>query len=204
MIRINLLREGHGGKRGGGMRISTAALTAPGEGTPPWGGFATLMVLVVLGTLAWGAWLMMQNRSLAAKITQQKIELKTYEAPRKKVAKLEKEKKEYGDKVDQIRKLKDQQSVPVRLMNSLVEILPQGAWYDKVSQAGSGIHLSGKAKNIKSISTLYDNLVAAKEFSNVELGNVQQHGQGGKVYTYSLSMSYNPVTGKAAAAPGKG
>ncbi len=204
MIRINLLREGHGGKRGGGMRISTAALTAPGEGAPPWGGFATLMVLVVLGTLAWGAWLMMQNRSLAAKITQQKIELKTYEAPRKKVAKLEKEKKEYGDKVDQIRKLKDQQSVPVRLMNSLVEILPQGAWYDKVSQTGRGIHLSGKAKNIKSISTLYDNLVAAKAFSNVELGNVQQQGRGGKVYTYSLSMSYNPVTGKAAAAPGKG
>ena len=39
---------------------------------------------------------------------------------------------EYTSKLDQIKQLKDQQSVPVKLMNRLVEVLPEGAWYTSV------------------------------------------------------------------------
>ena len=202
MIRINLLREGHG-KRRGGAGVSTAAITAPAEGAPPWGIFAAILILVLLGTLAWGGWLMMQNRGLAVKIAAQRKKLESYKKVREKVKNLEKKKKEYAAKVAQLKKLKDQQSLPVMLMNRLVEVLPEGAWYDKVNQDTKGVKLKGKAKNIKAISTLYDNLVADKVFSGVELGTVQQAG-GGDVYTYQLTMKYNPQTGAKKPAPDKG
>jgi len=201
MIRINLLREGHG-KRRGGAGISVAAVTAPAEGAPPWGIFLAILVVVVLGTLAWGGWLMMRNRSLAVKIEAQRAELKHYEKFRKKVKDLEEKKKEYAAKVAQLKKLKDQQSLPVMLMNRLVEVLPEGAWYDQVSQNAQGVELKGKAKNIKAISSLYDNLVADKVFSGVELGTVQQ--AEGDVYTYRLTMKYNPQAGAGKPAPDKG
>lgn len=201
MIRINLLREGSG-KRRGGAGISMAAVTAPAEGAPSWGIYSAILIVIVLGTLAWGGWLMMQNRSLAVKIKAQKRELAKYKPARKKVKDLEKKKKEYAAKVAQLKKLKDQQSLPVMLMNRLVEVLPEGAWYDQVSQNAQGVQLKGKAKNIKAISSLYDNLVADKVFSGVELGTVQQ--TGGDVYTYQLTMKYNPQTGAGKPSPDKG
>ncbi len=72
---------------------------------------------------------MMENHNLAQQIARQREELKKYEGAREKVKELEQKKKEYSAKVDQIKELKDKQSLPVKLMNRLVEVLPEGAWY---------------------------------------------------------------------------
>ncbi|MGA9751617.1 MAG: PilN domain-containing protein [Acidobacteriota bacterium] len=209
MIRINLLREGRGGKRaaGGGPRMVSGP-AAPAEGGPPWGIWVTLVLLTVVVTLGYGAWLVTKNRSLALQISQQQEELKKYEGAREKVAELEKKKQEYTAKVDQIKQLKDQQSVPVKLMNKLVEVLPDGAWYVSVAQGPSGqISIDGRAKGIKTISMLYDNLVAAADFTGVQLGDVAQVGSSSEdVYSFRISCTYaasapKPVAPAAAPPP---
>lgn len=192
MIRINLLREGRGAKRGGPGGPPMVAVQGPTEEAPPWGIYVALLLATVVATGGYGAWLLMQNHSLAVEIERQKVELKKYEGAREKVAELEKKKTEYAAKVDQIKELKDQQSIPVKLMNRLVEVLPEGAWYNAVKQNNQTIELTGAAKSIKTISTLYDNLVAISEFANVQLGEVQQQSGAEETYSYKLSMNYHP------------
>jgi Tfp pilus assembly protein PilN len=193
MIRINMLREGRGAKKpgGGGPRI---AAPTPAEGGPPWGIFITILLLVVLALVAYGGWLMWNNHKLAIAIAEKQEELKKYEGAREKVGELEKKKLEYTQKVDQIKQLKDQQSVPVKLMNRLVEVLPDGAWYTTVAQGqdGKSIIVEGRAKGIKTISTFYDNLVATPEFGEVQLGDVRQDSGIDEVYSYKLTFNYYP------------
>ena len=187
-----MMREGRGAKKpvGGGPRV---AAPAPSEAGPPWGIYITLILLVVIAMCAGGGWLMYENHLLAGKISSKQEELKKYEGAREKVGELEKKKQEYTAKVDQIKQLKDRQSVPVKLMNRLVEVLPDGAWYTDVSQADSkGIVLNGMAKGIKTISMFYDNLVATPEFGEVQLGDVNQQSGLEDVYSFKLTFNYYP------------
>ena len=201
MIRINLLTEGKGAKRPGVAGPRPAVPAA--EGGPPFVLYGAILVLVLMATGAYAGWLFVKNRNLATTIAQQREELKKYQGAREKVAELEKRKTEYTSKLDQIKQLKDQQSVPVKLMNLLVEVLPDGAWYTAVSQGPKGISLEGAAKSIKTISSLYDNLVAVPDFSDVQLGDVTQMGSLDEVYTYKLNFVYSPggVKPAEAAAP---
>jgi Tfp pilus assembly protein PilN len=211
MIRINMLREARGGKRPVGAGPRPAAVAVPSEGAPPYGIYVTLILLTLLVILAWAGVLIVKNRALATQIAQQREELKKYEGAREKVAELEKKKQEFSTKVQQITELKDQQSVPVKLMNRLVEVLPDGAWYTTVSQGGGRlINIEGQAKSIKIISTYYDNLVATPEFGEVQQGDITQiTGAGEEVYTFKVGCNYYPggvrpkpvETAPAAAAP---
>ncbi len=199
MIRINLLTEGRGAKKAGGLPGPRPVAATGGEGAPPWPLYIAILAIFVIGVLAYGGWLWMRNHTLAATIASQEIELKKYEGAREKVAELEQRKTEYTAKLDQIKQLKDQQSVPVKLMNRLVEVLPEGAWYTGVRQAGQAISIDGRAKSIKTISTLYDNVVATSEFGDVQLGDVTQQGGAEETYAYRLAFNYYPG-GKAKAA----
>lgn len=195
MIRINLLREGQARKGAAPLRPA-AVPGVSGEEAPLWGVYVTLVLVTVVATLGYGGWLVLQNRNMAARIEAQKIELKKYEGAREKVAELEKRKQEYASKVDQIKQLKDQQSIPVKLMNRLVEVLPEGAWYTAVGQDekdNKSLVLKGMAKSIKTVSTLYDNAVATAEFAEVRLGDVQQQGGAEELYSFELKMQYVPA-----------
>jgi len=189
MIRINLLTEGRGAKRPGAAGPRPAA-PVPAEGAPPYILYAAIVLLTILGIAAYGGWLMMTNHKLAVIIADQRVELKKYEGAREKVAELEKKKAEYSAKLDQIKQLKDQQSLPVKLMNRLVEVLPDGAWYVAVREKESAIDVEGRAKSIKTISTLYDNLIATGDFSQVQLGEVVQQTGTEEVYSFKVNFSY--------------
>lgn len=201
MIRINLLTEGRGAKKGGGTPGPRPAAAAGVEGGPLWPLYIAILALAVLVVVGYGGWLMTKNHQLAVQIADQQVELKKYEGALEKVAELEKRKAEYTAKLDQIKQLKDQQSVPVKLMNRLVEVLPDGAWYTAVKQTAQGVSLEGRAKSIKTISTLYDNLVGTNEFANVQLGDVTQQSGAEDVYSYKLAFGYFPGGVKPAAPP---
>ncbi len=192
MIRINLLTEGRGAKKAGGLPGPRPVSAAGAEGAPPWPLYIAILALFILGAAGYGGWLLMKNHTLSVTIAEQQVELKKYEGAREKVSELEKKKAEYTSKLDQIKQLKDQQSVPVKLMNRLVEVLPEGAWYTSVKQTSPTITIEGKAKSIKTVSTLYDNLVAINEFGDVQLGDVTQVSGPEEVYTYKVSFKYYP------------
>lgn len=191
MIRINLLAEPKGGKRGGGK--SAGPSVAAAEGAPNLVPHIALLVVLLLIPIGVWAWLYLQIQSKQADVEQKQKELERYKGVREKVQELELRKEEYSKKVDQIKLLKDQQAVPVKLMNALVEVLPEGAWYTKLVQKGSSIEMQGKARSIKTISTLSDQLVGLKDFSDVEMGEITQETVGSEtIYSYKIRFKFYP------------
>lgn len=141
-----------------------------------------------------------QNTQLEGKIAGQRVELAKYEGARQKVDQLEKKKVEFAQKLEQITALKEQQSMPVRLMNHLVEALPEGAWYTSVAQADKGgIKVEGLARSIKTISTYYDNVVAIPDFIGPQMGNIKQTGGATEVYSFVMTFGYQVGGAKAGA-----
>ena len=192
MIRINLLGEERV-KKGKPGAFAPAAAGAPksAEGSPPYVLLGVILLLFVAAALLTMTYYFIRNTKMENTIAAQKIELKKYENARQKVADLEKKKAEFSQKLDQIRQLKEQQSLPVRLMNRLVEVLPDGAWYTSVSQAGSGqIKIDGMARSIKTISTYYDNVVALPDFVNPQMGNIKQASGKTEVYSFTMTFTY--------------
>jgi len=167
---------------------------APSEGGfNPWPHLA-ILILVALLVFAWGAWKTMESKALAEEVVQKQTELKKYEGAREKVRELERFKEEYTIKVEQIKKLKQNQSLLVSLMNHLVEVLPEGAWYETLDQKGGEISLTGKARSIKTISSLYDKMVSLEQFTNVLMGEVKQiNTRGGEeVYDFKMTFTFVP------------
>jgi Tfp pilus assembly protein PilN len=193
MIRINLLAEERGKKaRGGGFALPAAA-KQPTEGAPPYPIFIAILVAFVLLTGGYYAWLRFENSRWQTKIQQQQQELKKYEGARKKAQQREKMKAELQAKLDEIKKLHDQQSIPVLLMNRLVEVLPDGAWYTEVSDTGKGIKVVGKARSIKTISTYYDNVTQTAEFASPQMGDIKEAaGDASNLYEFSMTFQYQP------------
>lgn len=190
MIRINLLAESKGGKRGA-AKAAGPSVTA--EGAPNLLPHIALIIVLLLIPVAYSAWLYMQNTSKEQEIQEKQKELERYKGAREKVQELEKTTAEYADKVAQIKDLKTQQSLPVKVMNSLVDVLPEGAWYTKLTQKGDGIQMEGKARSIKTISTLSDQLVATRDITGVEMGDISQETVGtDTIYSYKVKFKYHP------------
>ncbi len=196
MIRINLLAEERGKKGRPSGAGAPAAVPRTSEGAPPYFVFGALLFLFVAVAVVVMAYYYIQNTRLENKISAQRVELQKYEGARQKVDQLEKKKVEFAQKLDQITQLKEQQSLPVRLMNHLVEVLPEGAWYTSVAQTEKGgIKVEGLARSIKTISTYYDNVVAIPDFVGPQMGNIKE--AGGKVEAYSFVMTFDYRVGGA-------
>jgi Tfp pilus assembly protein PilN len=190
MIRINLLAEQKGGKRGAAKASSPAVMA---EGAPNLLPHIALIAVLLLVPIGFSAWLYLDNQKKEEEVQQKQKELERYKGVREKVQDLERRKDEYSEKVNQIKQLKELQSVPVKLMNALVEVLPEGAWYTKLSQKGDKIEMEGKARSIKTISTLSDQLVAVKDFSEVEMGDISQEMVGSDtIYSYKVKCKFYP------------
>lgn len=192
MIRINLLTEERGKKgKGGGMPVMSAPSGGGGGGSAQAAVFgAILAVFLLVGAGVWGYYFM-QIGKMEDTIAKQKIEKEKYKDAHERVKKLEQKKAEFANKLEQITLLKERQSLPVRLMGKLVDVLPEGAWYSSMtaSQAGA-VKISGKARSIKTISTYYDNVVALSDFSGVQQGNIKKESGALEVYTFDITFTF--------------
>lgn len=207
MIRINLLAEERGKKgRSGLPAASTAGPPAGGgEGRPPMVLYGLILAaFICIGVGAW-AYYFVQISGMETKIASQKKELEKYKGAREKVQQLEQKKAEFTEKLDQITQLKSRQSLPVKLMNYLVEVLPDGAWYTSLSVTNAGgVKAVGMARSIKTISTYYDNLIALPDFTNVQMGNIKKTSGVVEVYTFEITFTFVPGVPKVEEDTGKG
>lgn len=188
MIKINLLAERKAGKK---TVAPTAVATAAGGGNFLLPIFAIIIILVIA---ILGLWIWMTKKSLSTlenKVADMVIQAKKYENIHEQVKELEEKNKEYKDKVEQIKILKAQQSGPVTLMGRLLDIVPDAVWLISLKEKDGTIMTEGMAKNIKAISTFYDNLKDSKDFTAVNLGDTVQVSTTG-VYSFSMSFKYIP------------
>jgi len=196
MIRINLLAEERGKKGRSGVPVAAAAGAAPraaAEGGPPMAIFGAILVAFLAIAFGLMGYYYIQNTGMEKKVAEQKKELEKYKGAREKVQQLEQKKIEFASKLDQITQLKERQSLPVKLLNHLVEVLPDGAWYTGLQASNVGaVKIDGMARSIKTISTYYDNVVALPDFTNVQMGNIKQGSGPVEVYSFQISFTYVP------------
>jgi len=196
MIRINLLAEERGKKGRSGVPVAAAAGGPPraaAEGGPPMAIFGAILIAFLAVAFGLMGYYYIQNNGMEKKVADQKKELEKYKGAREKVQQLEQRKVEFAAKLDQITQLKERQSLPVKLLNHMVEVLPDGAWYTGLQASTAGaVKVDGMARSIKTISTYYDNVVALPDFTNVQMGNIKQGSGPVEVYTFQISFTYVP------------
>lgn len=128
-----------------------------------------------------------ENKILAAKKA-------SYQPILEEIEKLKKDKKEQETKLDVIKKLKAVSQITVRVLDELAKIFPANRlWITSLSQAGSGMSLSGVALDNATIAQFMQNINESQYFSSVELAQAQQISiAGAKLKSFSLKVGVTP------------
>ncbi len=160
MIRINLLRQ----------NVSTGGVVTPEK--PNVGILA--LVLFSITILGMGWWWFQLSSDISNK--KQQAEKLEREAQRladvqRQVTQFEKQKKLLEERIAVIERLKNNQTGPVTMMESIVSSIPDRPtlWLTALSQNGAKVKLEGKAFDVPSIADFIANLGRSRSFKSVEL-----------------------------------
>jgi len=180
MIKINLLSS---------QRTKKAKKKVAFESQLIWAGLF-FFVLVLGWFLGWRmldqevASLQLVKGELASELTLLKVQVKeveNYEADKKKVQ----------EKIEVIRQLRKNQSMPVYLLNEISKRLPDRVWLVSLSEKSGQVDLNGRATTNSEIVDFINNLKAASAFKNVQILESRQKKEGEiTVYSFRLKWSF--------------
>ncbi len=161
MIRINLLREPSRKKP------SAAAL-----GQSKW--LLLFLGLLALEFLLLGGW----YYSMGGTLEDQQTEIQELQAEQQRLAvlqaqleKFQREKQELEQRLTVVRRLQQSQEGPVKLMNSLVQSIPDAPnlWLTNLTQRGTVLTVEGRAYAIDPIADFMTRLTGRSPIKTVEL-----------------------------------
>jgi Tfp pilus assembly protein PilN len=162
MIKVNLLKDQTARVRKTFVKPSVSSV-----------GLVFLAIfLVAVGIM--GAWTFHVNRQIAAG-TVKRDELREEEARLQKLQKeietLEKLRQQRQSRIAVIEQLKDAQSGPVLLLNTVIQSLPQNGsiWLTSLSQRDGTVRVTGHTRRPEVIPDLLNNLTASGTFAIVDL-----------------------------------
>jgi type IV pilus assembly protein PilN len=168
MIRINLLPKKEIKKR--------AALLEQGV-------VAGIAVLVVLAGLLL-VYMHAQGKveALEQDIAKTKLELKEMEKKKAQIEEYKAAELVVQRKIDVIKKLEQQKSGPVLMLDEIAKVLPPKMWLTQLKSQGSSLTMEGIAIDNETIAEFMTKLEATSQFSNIEL----QVSQETKIEDYEL------------------
>ncbi|HAK87776.1 MAG TPA: hypothetical protein DHV16_06315 [Nitrospiraceae bacterium] len=123
-----------------------------------------------------------QNESNKAKLAE--LAKQTNEASR-----LEKLNKEIAQRSVIIEGLKKNQSVPVKILDNVSTVMPEGLWLVMMTYKDSGVVLEGYAFSNADIVSYVENLKRSENFSDVYLDESAQ-AEIEKVQVYKFKLSF--------------
>jgi type IV pilus assembly protein PilN len=187
MIRINLLTEKR--KKAG----KSSAKASPGLQLNALGGgknFVLIAVLAIGVVVAGGWWWMLENEAAEwqVKLKESDKELKRLEEAIRKGEEYEAQKALLARKIDLITNLKQQQTVPVHILDKVSRSLPEFLWLNTMSAASNQISISGKATTYNAVSNFYSNLNDSGFFEDVTLGRTFEVPEG---VSFSLTCRFS-------------
>jgi len=186
MIKVNLLAVAR--KESAGKRAPSVSME--GMGTLQ----NVLFVVLILGTIGFLIWkdlnLKGQAADLDAKLEEDNIAMKRVEEDRRVADELEKKKQKVEHQIDLITKLKNEQQVPVRLLDEISRNLPDFLWLTSMSENGGALTFSGRATTPTAYANFYNNLVASQYFSDV--GRISYRDDGTEGVAFSLAARFVP------------
>jgi len=184
MIKVNLLT---GAKREPVRR-------APALKMEGFAGSQNLLLLVILAlALAFAGWryysLAAESERLDQDLDISREQLKKVEDDRKAIEVLKTKKAAFQKQIDIITTLKNNQQVPVRLLDEVSRNLPDFLWLVSMQEASNQLTFSGKATTPNAYANFYNNLDASPFFQ--EVGKISYTAARDDV-TFSLSARFVP------------
>jgi len=184
MIKVNLLT---GAKREPVRR-------APALKMEGFAGSQNLLLLVILAlALAFAGWryysLAAESERLNQDLDIAREQLKKVEDDRKAIEVLKTKKAAFQKQIDIITNLKNNQQVPVRLLDEVSRNLPDFLWLVSMQEASNQLTFSGKATTPNAYANFYNNLDASPFFQ--EVGKISYTAARDDV-TFSLSARFVP------------
>lgn len=176
MIRINVLTEKRKKKVRKGPASFLALLAAATLAAVVVSGGAILFITSKVSTL--------NEQSAANKATIGDLSKKIDEIKR-----YEKLNKEIAQKSALIETLRKNQSVPVRILDEVSSLVPEGLWLDTLSYKDTGITLEGFAFTNIDIVAYVENLKKSKGFADVYLEESRE-SEIEKVKVYRFKMNF--------------
>jgi len=184
MIKVNLLT---GAKREPARKAPTIKL----EG---FAGGQNILLVVILGlSVAFAGWryysLTAETERLEQDLATAHEQLKKVEDDRKAIEVLKAKKAAFQKQIDIITSLKNNQQVPVRLLDEVSRSLPDFLWLVSMQESGNQLTFSGRATTPNAYANFYNNLDASPFFQDV--GKISYTADRDDV-TFSLSAKFVP------------
>lgn len=195
MIRINLLAEG---RRPTAVRKTRKVGLAERDWT-----HISLVAAILLGVLVTlGYWFLLDRRrdAVSEEVVAAQAEVERLRPILEEVEEFKAKQADLENKIAVITNLKNAQTGPVRVMDSVSRALPELLWLDQMDVSASNIRISGRAFNVNAISNFIENLDRVSEFREPRLGPVREQGD---VYQFTINVEYSlaePETEEQAAA----
>jgi len=151
------------------------------------------LILVLAGMVA-GFWWVNLNRTITilkqAK-AQADVRIREQDNLLKEVQGIEAERKLVQDKIAIIEQLKKNQSGPVRLLDELSRLLPEGVNFTSLIERAGQVDLEGEAFSNNDIVRFIDNLKESAMFSDIFLSESRQKTtEGVELYQYKLQFRF--------------
>lgn len=156
-----------------------------------------LVILFVLG-LSYAA-----NRKVQTKIDNEQqlinelnAQIKQLDTVIKQVENFKNKKRDLNRKIDTIKKLNDQRSGPVKMLEDFTYVVPRRAWITTFRESGKQLTLEGVALDGPTVSDFVDNLRASKFFHSVQLIQVTQREAGAQKefrFNINVRVEYTPA-----------
>lgn len=195
MIRINLLAEG---RRPTAVRKTRKVGLAERDWT-----HISLVAAILLGVLVtFGYWFLLDRRrdAVSEEVAAAEAEVERLRPILEEVEEFKAKQADLENKIEVITNLKNAQTGPVRVMDSVSRALPELLWLDQMDVSASNIRISGRSFNVNAISNFIENLDRVSEFKEPRLGPVREQGD---VYQFTINVEYSlaePETEEQAAA----
>jgi type IV pilus assembly protein PilN len=123
---------------------------------------------------------------LNAKINQLQTIIKQVEDYKQK-------RRDLNQKIDTIKRLNDQRSGPVKLIEEFTYVVPRKAYITTYREVGKQLTLEGAAADGATVADFVDNLRGSKFFQDVQLIQVQAEGQKKVRFNINCRVDYTPA-----------
>lgn len=184
MIKVNLLSDV---KREPTRRAPSIRMDGVGASQ-------NILMIVILGfSVAFAGWryysLSAESERLVQDLEVAREQLEKVQKDREAIEQLKAKKEAFQKQIDIITELKNNQQVPVRLLDEVSRNLPDFLWLVSMQESGNELTFSGKATTPNAYANFYNNLSESPFFDNV--GRISYTALTDDV-TFSLGARFVP------------
>ena len=151
------------------------------------------LAIFLLATGAMGAWsfyVHQQVKTGTEKRKQLRIEEARLQTLKKEIQKFEKMKQLRQSRIDVIEKLKEDQTGPVLLLNTVIQSIPRDGdlWLTSLSQKADSIKIVGYTQRTEVIPDLMSNLATSGFFESVDLEEIESQKDASRFSLFCKSI----------------